>query len=60
MYPLLPNVEVPETPKFCIWGERRCKYLQTIQKALYTAMILGDTLNDHLAEVDESASEMFG
>lgn len=56
---LLPNVEVPESPRIGIWGERRCKYLQTSQKALYTAMLLGDTLNDHLAEVDKSATEMF-
>ena len=56
---LLPNVKVSESPRIGIWGERRCKYLQTSQKALYTAMLLGDTLNDHLAEVDKSATEMF-
>ena len=56
---LLPNLEVPESPQIGIWGERRRKYLQTSQRALYTAMLLGDTLNDHLAEVDKSASEMF-
>ena len=56
---LLPNVEVQENPKIGIWGERRRRYLQTSQKALYTAMLLGDTLNAHLAEVDESATEMF-
>ena len=56
---LLPNLEVPESPKSGIWGERRRRYLQTSQKALYTAMLLGDTLNVHLAEVDESATEMF-
>ena len=56
---LLPNVETPESPKIGIWGERRRKYLQTSQKALYTAMLLGDTLNAHLTEVDKSATEMF-
>ena len=56
---LLPDVEAPESPRIGIWGERRCKYLQTSQKALYTAMLLGDTLNAYLAEVDESATEMF-
>ena len=56
---LLPGVEVPESPKIGIWGERCRKYLQTHQKPLYTAMLLGDTLNDHLAEVDKSATEMF-
>ena len=56
---LLPNVEVPESPKIGIWGERRRKYLRTSQRALYTAMLLGNTLNVHLAEVDNSAAEMF-
>ena len=56
---LLPNVEVPESSQIGIWGERRRKYLQTSQRALYTAMLLGDTLNVHLAEVDKSATEMF-
>ena len=56
---LLPNVEVPVSPKIGIWGERRREYLRTSQRALYTAMLLGDTLNAHLEEVDKSASEMF-
>ena len=56
---LLPNVEVPESPAIGIWGERRRKYLRECQKPLYTAMLLGDTLDAHLEEVDRSASEMF-
>ena len=56
---LLPCVDPPERPKIGIWGERRRKYLQTSQKALYTAMLLGDNLNAHLEEVDKSAWEMF-
>ena len=56
---LLPNLEVPESPRIGIWGERRRKYLQTNKRVLYTVMLLCGTLNDHLAEVDKSASEMF-
>ena len=56
---LLPDVEAPESPQIGIWGERRRKYLRTSQRALYTAMLLGDTLNAHLEEVDKSATEMF-
>ena len=56
---LLPNLEVPKSPQIGFWGERRRKYLQTNHKALYTAMLLGDTLNYHLAEVDKSATAMF-
>lgn len=56
---LLPCIDPPESPSIGIWGERRCKYLRMSQKALYTTMLLGDTINAHLAEVDKSASELF-
>lgn len=56
---LLPDLEVPESPQIGIWGERHRRYLQTNKRVLYTVMLLCDTLNDHLAEVDKSASEMF-
>ena len=55
----LPNFEVPEHPQVGIWGERRRKYLHEHQKALYTAMLLSDTLNSHLEEIDRTAIEMF-
>ena len=55
----LPNLEAPESPKVGVWGEHRRKYLREQQKALYTAMMLSDTLNAHLEEVDRSATEMF-
>ena len=55
---LLPTFEVPECPKVGVWGERRRKYLREHQKALYTAMMLSDTLNAHLKEVDYAATEM--
>ena len=56
---LLPCIDPPESPNIGIWGERRHRYLQTNKRVLYTAMMLGDTLNDHLTEVDKSAAEMF-
>lgn len=55
----LPNLEAPECPKVGVWGERRRKYLREHQKALYTAMMLSDTLNAHLEEVDRTATEMY-
>ena len=55
----LPDLEAPESPQVGIWGERRRKYLQTNKRVLYTVMLLCDTLNDHLAEVDKAATEMF-
>ena len=56
---LLPNVTAPESPQIGLWGERRRKYLQEHDKATYTTMLLADTLNAHLKEVDKSASIMF-
>ena len=56
---LLPNFEVPESPKVGVWGECRRKYLREHQQALYTAMMLSGTLNAHLEEVDRIATEMY-
>ena len=58
---LIPNLTLPdeEQVEIGIWGQRRRKYLRECQKPLYTAMLLGDTLNAHLEEVDRSATEMF-
>ena len=56
---LLPSLEVPENQKVGVWGERRRKYLREHQKALYTAILLSDTLNTHLEEVDHTATEMY-
>ena len=56
---LLPKLDVPESPKVGVWGERRRKYLREHQQALYTAMMLSDTLTAHLEEVDRAATEMY-
>ena len=56
---LLPNLEVPESPKVGVWGESRRQYLRKHQRTLYTAIMLSDTLNTHLEEVDQSATELY-
>ena len=56
---LLPDIEAPESPQIGIWGQRRLQYLRTNKKMLYTTMLIGDTLKDHLEGVDKSAEEMF-
>ena len=56
---LLPNLEAPESPQIGIWGQRRLQYLSTNKRVLYTTMLMGDTLIDHLEGVDKSAEEMF-
>ena len=54
---LLPNIDAPESPQIGIWGKRRLKYLRTNKRVLYTTMLIGGTLNDHLEEVDKSAMD---
>ena len=56
---LLPNIEVQESPQIGIWGQRRLQYLRANQMVIYTAMLMGGTLKDHLEEVDKSADEMY-
>lgn len=56
---LLPKIEAPESPQIGIWGQRRLQYLRTSQRVLYTTMLIGGTLKDHLEEADQSANEMF-
>ena len=56
---LLPNIEAPESPQIGIWGQRRLRYLRTGNRVLYTTMLMGGTLKDHLEEVDKSADKMY-
>jgi hypothetical protein len=56
---MLPNIDAPESPDIGIWGQRRLQYLRTNKKVLYTTMLMGGTLKDHLEEVDKSAEGMF-
>ncbi len=55
---LLPDIEAPESPQIGIWGQRRLQYLRTNKRVLYTTMLMGGTLKDHLEETDKSAEEM--
>ena len=56
---LLPNLTVPESVPVGIWGQRRKQYLREHRKALYTAMLLSEELENHLTEIDQQAEEMF-
>ena len=55
----LPNLTVPESVPVGIWGQRRKQYLREHRKALYTAMLLSEELENHLTEIDQQAEEMF-
>ena len=47
-----------EAPCIGVWGERRRTYLKKHKDGIYTGLLLSGERNDHLAEVDRTASEM--
>lgn len=53
-----PNLVAPESPKVGRWGMLRFNYLRKHQEALYTIMLMENTLNHHLEEIDRQAQEM--
>lgn len=55
---LLPELEVPETPKIGVWGNRREAYLREQRNGIYTGLLVTGELNAHLEEIDRSAEEM--
>ena len=54
----LPNLAAPESPKVGRWGMLRFNYLRKHHEALYTIMLMENTLNPHLEEIDRQAQEM--
>ena len=54
----LPNLEVPESITVGIWGQRRRRFLRQHRNPIYVGMLLGGTLDAHLAETDARAQEM--
>ena len=55
----IPCVTVPEVKLTGIWGERRRHFLKDHQKSIYIGMMLADTLETHLQEVNTHAEQMF-
>ena len=53
-----PNLIAPEGPRIGRWGMLRFNYLRKHREALYTIMLMENTLNPHLEEVDRQAQEM--
>ena len=53
-----PNLVAPESPKVGRWGMLRFNYLRKHREALYTIMLMENTLNPHLEEIDRQAQEM--
>ena len=53
-----PNLVAQESPKVGRWGMLRFNYLRKHREALYTIMLMENTLNHHLEEIDRQAQEM--
>ena len=53
-----PNLVAPESPKIGRWGMLRFNYLRKHREALYTIMLMENTLNPNLEEIDRQAQEM--
>ena len=54
----LPNLTAPESPKVGRWGMLHFNYLRKHREALYSIMLMENTLNPHLEEIDCQAQEM--
>ena len=57
----LPNLTLPEQDgrEIGIWGARRGRYLKEHHRVLYYNLLTKCKLQDHLADVNEEATEMY-
>ena len=58
---LIPNLTLleEEQKSIGIWGRRRLQYLKQHRKVLYYNLLTSDKLNEHLADINEQAEDMF-
>ena len=55
----IPNLTIPKQEKIILnkYGRMRLNYLKEYKKAEYTIMLMDGTLNSHLKEIQEAATE---
>ncbi len=60
-YYLIPNITLPkeENQPIGVWGQRHLRYLKQQRKVLYTNLLTSGKLNNHLAEIDKQAEELY-
>ena len=58
---LLPNLKLPEQPKFKIgvFGQRHKRYLQEHHKLIYFNLLTSCKLAAYLADIDSQANDMY-
>ncbi len=54
-----PMIAIPKQAKIILgkYGKARLNYIKQYKKGLYTELLMTDTLNKHLAEIDKTANE---
>ena len=57
----LPDLKLPEQDdrEIGIWGQRRKRYLKDYHRVLYYNLLTSCKLHNHLADVNEEATEMY-
>ena len=58
---LLPNLKMPKQPEYNIgvWGQRRRRYLRENHKILYYNLLTQCKLINYLADINETAQDMY-
>ncbi len=58
----IPDLTVPpetDNRHIGVWGMRHRDYLKNHRKAIYSIMLMDNTLHTHLADINEQADNMF-
>ena len=57
----LPDLKLPEQEdnQIGLWGQRHLKYIKQHRKILYFNLLTSGKLNQHLADIDKQAEDMF-
>lgn len=57
----LPDLALPEQKDkpIGLWGQRHLRYIKQHKRILYINLLTSGKLNDHLADIDKQAENMF-
>jgi len=57
----LPDLKLPEQEDkpVGLWGQRHLNYIKQHRKILYINLLTSGKLNEHLADIDKQADDMF-
>ena len=58
---LIPNLTLPdeEQVEIGLWGQRHLRYIKQHHKVRYVNLLTSGKLNEHLADIDTQAEDMF-